>query len=470
MMSPQKSLKVAIALSVAVVALFMMSSMAAPMSSGIQANNFTASQGIQPYTTMNSNVTWSTFYNGWNTLEYNNGTTKGNLTLPAQISSIYQNPITVNPSDIIAKGSLQQEKIGSYGYWNTTSGLIMYSSQTNVTSTGRILTQNGVQILGNKATVTGTTKTGSEAVFFRVPTTDYLSTNPAYDYITIIGSTNISKGQAEDAFIAIGNTTQIHNFKSFQNGASYISISLEQIARQYKIGFNTTAGKGYSSYVQIMAGINIPAGATAGKYFSQIDAVAMTTEPLYLGTNSTGSQVTAGNGNIQLTSFAPNFQWTEITNNGYSVAVSQPLQKATIQQNALSGSNYIEQIEYQGSFGLPTAPDLTYGVTTLAEQFNISTSQVQVLDINGQSYLSSITGKNGTVVLISAATPTTSTSFLQIVDYTSSQWQSISGPPGFFSVAGIEYYFDELVLGIAAFLGLGATAAALKVRQLRRAR
>ena len=130
----------------------------------------------------------------------------------------------------------------------------------------------------------------------------------------------------------------------------------------------------------------------------------------------------------------------------------------TTQQNAISSGNYIEQVEYQGNFALPTAPDLTYGGTNLTEAFNISTAQTQVLDINGVSYLSTISGKNGTIQLLSSLSPSSQTQFLQIVDYTQSQWNSISVSPGIFTIAGIEYYWWIAVGGLATLIGLAAAA------------
>ena len=58
----------------------------------------TSSSNIQPNPTMNVNITWSIYHNGWNPLEYNNGT--ANTTLNTDLSTIYTNPISVNPADL----------------------------------------------------------------------------------------------------------------------------------------------------------------------------------------------------------------------------------------------------------------------------------------------------------------------------------------------------------------------------------
>ena len=51
-----------------------------------------------PMPVMNTNITWSTFHNGWNPLEYNNGTE--NKTLKTNINTQNQQAISVNPWNI----------------------------------------------------------------------------------------------------------------------------------------------------------------------------------------------------------------------------------------------------------------------------------------------------------------------------------------------------------------------------------
>jgi hypothetical protein len=57
--------------------------------------------------------------------------------------------------------------------------------------------------------------------------------------------------------------------------------------------------------------------------------------------------------------------------------------------------------------------------------------------------------------LVSGISPTSPTSYYAIVDYTASQWQSISHPAGFFTYDGIAYYYWLAIGAIASLLALG---------------
>ena len=105
-----------------------------------------SSANIQPNPTLNTNITWSTFHKGWNPLEYSNGS--GNLTLETGMSSIYANPISVNPADLVAPGALQSDKLGSYGNW---TNLSLYQTGANNASFPATLTTStlGTQTICN---------------------------------------------------------------------------------------------------------------------------------------------------------------------------------------------------------------------------------------------------------------------------------------------------------------------------------
>ena len=408
---------------------------------------------IQPNPTMNTNVTWSTFYHGWSALEYSNGT--GNKTLNTGLSGIYANPITIDPAKIAGISGKYKPSLNE-SEWNKANGFTaaagtVYSVNNNSGKT--TLTTNG-------------SNSGASLIAYHVsiPATDLPSNNPQYDWFSIIinASGPSVTGENEYAYLTNGTNHATYGQPAYTtpdlygSGEYFASISLATLeANQSKYGnMNITSSRVYNFGLDITT----PSGTGADTWSTTLQAFMMTENQLYLGSNSTSPQVSQGTGSIELTSFNPDFSWSKIINSGYSVAVSQPLQNLTTQQNAISSGNYIEQVEYQGQFVLPTAPDLSYGATNLSEQFNVSTAQTQVLDINGVSYLSTISGKNGTVQLLSSVNPNSQTQFLQIVDYTQSQWNSISVSPGIFTIAGIEYYWWIAVGGLATLIGLAAAA------------
>ena len=424
----------------------------------------TASDNIQPNPTLNTNVTWSTFYNGWSPLEYNNGST--NLTLSANPSSIYANYTRVNPTDIQAAGALQKDNVGTQ---NKTWENATWTANVNTgdgTGSFSIASQHLSMKLNDSATTHNTYIVGLE-----IPISSLPSNNPSYDYITYAGALTGTSMTGVYGVLYLSNSSGQSQSKVIQTtpgNYAYSSCSLAQIAaaNNYGITFNTS-GKGTTSYVEVNLAINTPASSTPETYTYTLYGFALTTEPLTLGTTANGSLIHQTQNGLMQT-FRPDFSWSSITDNGYTVAVSQPMQNVTTQQSAINTAGYIEQVEYQGQFNLPTAPDLSYGAANLTEHFNVSTSQTQVLDVNGVSYLSAISGKNNTIQLLSSVNPNGQTQFLQIVDYTQSQWTSISSPPGIFTLAGIEYYWEEFIIAVLAIVGVGAGAASRHASNLRK--
>ena len=454
MMKPSKALGVAAIVSIAVVFLFLTSG-AAPAMSSSQVNSFTSQANLLPNPTMNSNVTWSTYYHGWNPLEYNNGT--GNQTLNAGLSQIYENPITVNPLDLQSK----------YLENSNTTGVKFNSSKLiNVggSSGGSVQTEsyaNGIY------TMTGnTTASKSTTDFWILPhaisDTFLPSNNLQYDYITASFSLSGTAMTGVEAYLNIENGTgslgQAAHTTIYPGETIWESANLLNFKGA---NFNVSKSTQFRSQINI----NLPQHAST-TYTIKLNAFMITTEPLYLGNNKTTTQYVSIN--QKYTTFNPDFPWQDINNNGYTVAVSQPLGNITTQQSEISGNpSYVEQVTYEGNYCLPSAPDLTYSRSAISEKFSVPTSQTTVLDINGLSLLNTISGKNGTITLMTV-NPNQKTTLIQIVEYTSSQWTAVSGPPGFFSVNGILYYFDEIVLGIIAVVGLAGGAAVARTRSLRR--
>ena len=414
-----------------------------------------SSNGIQPNPTLNVNVTWSDFKSTWSELEYNNSTALTNL--PAEPSVITPNPVSINPADIQAPA--MHKAIGGKYYNNTALlGVDEGTAPGAISKAGDIGQTVYYQANG---TANGGYYQGEEITY---PVTVLPSNNPQYDYITVSGTFSGPAITGMEMEVGITNNTTNHYapmyngyVQLFPNGhiqGYYMSINMKQA--------NETIGNGLGIVLEAF----LP-GATTTPENITLNGVAITTFPMILGANSTGQQVFKAIGDAHLSQFDPTVPMN-ITNGGYQVAVSQPLQNLTISQASISSGSYIEQVTYQGIESLPTAPDLSYGPANLTENFAIPTSQTQVLDINGVSYLSTIANKNGTVELLTSVNPNSQTQFLQIVDYTQSQWTSISSPPGIFTIQGIEYYWEEFIIAILAVVGIGAGAASKHASSLRK--
>ena len=426
----------------------------------------TSSANIQPNPTLNTNVSWSVFNHGWSPLEYSNGS--ANLSLNAQPSALYPNYISVNPADIQANGTLTHDKLGSMTTaWDNLSW-VDYSG-TGSSASITTLPNGEIQIKDNTSTTVSVGATYGLYIY----TSCFPSNNPQYDYLTIIAGLSGPAMTGVSASIEVWNESASAGFigTMYPGQTSYLSENLATLQEKdgYGSTFNTS-GKGATSRLEIYPGMGLPSSSTTETYTFTIYGIAFTDYALTLGQNATGATISQSGTHALLSSFAPSFPWTGVTGDGYTAAISQPLQNLTTQQSAINTLNYIEQVEYQGQFNLPTAPDLTYGSANITEHFNVSTSQTQVLDINGVSYLSTISGKNNTVLLLSSVNPNGQTQFLQIVDYTQSQWTSISSPPGIFSLAGIEYYWEEFIIAILAIVGVGAGAASRHASNLRKAK
>ena len=410
----------------------------------------TSTVNYQPDPTLNTNATWATFYNGWNSTEYNNGT--ANVSLKAGLSTFYKNPISVNPSDIEAYGVLQNDKLGTYAYWNNTS----IWSLTGTAGTF------GKGTLGNGNTLTftvgaNTTDGTSSIIYTNIPVGDYPSNNLHYDYVTgILTMSGNSITGASAGFQFWNSTGKGDNFvkNTITPGESiYFSLPLSDLS----IGLNTTTGAGYSSYLKMLIAIHTPSGAAStDSWTTTISGVAFTDYQIPLGTNSTGAPVVNAINPTMSTFGSPALKYTQVVNNGYSVALSASPNNLSQVQTALSSGSYIEQVQYSGTFQLPSSPDLSYTTANITFPLTVPADQVQVLTLGGTSYTTTLGNRtNGTVQLVSGVPATGATSYYSIVDYTASQWQSISHPAGFFTYDGIAYYYWLAIGAIASLLALG---------------
>ena len=406
------------------------------------------STNYQPDPTLNTNVSWNTYNSSWAPMQYNNGTGYHNLS--AGYSSFYANPISINPGDI--KPYTLDGKYAGANFFNTTQYDLYYSGYSHSIGNG----SNGLYISGNASSTSGL----NDYQVIKIPWAQMPSQDYQYIYITATLSLSSSSGSATTGQITIANSSQTGVYgqvanskeKIYAGQSMYISESLAQLIAGTGININSTA----SPYLYIGIALIQPEGTAADTPTATLTMsnFALTTYPVSLGQNATGAVITSGVGTVHLAKFSPTVPMV-IQNNGYSVAVSASPNITEVQTPITSG-NYIEQVQYSGAFQLPSAPDLSYSASNITLNLTVPADQFQVLNIGGNSYTGALGNKtNGTVQVISSINPTTSTSFYMIVEYTASQWQSISHPAGFFTYDGIAYYYWLAIGAIASLLGLG---------------
>lgn len=456
-MISKKPFLVVFAISIALI--FLM----APVASASHSINpaVATSTNYQPDPTLNTNVSWSTFYNGWNETEYSNGT--GNTTINANPSIFYANPISVNASEI--QTNAYNKEIGTT-YWNNSANWWTNTANGGAINSISSITVNGKPAIDIEMNATAAT---SNQLFAALPITwsELPSQNLAYDYATITGYAYGTSAQLGDK-IAIVNQTSLgsdeyHNVIEIANETTYAGISGYSIENGQSF-FGSFPLNMANISMQKSAGVSLGIMANTPVETSTLIHIIITgisiTEyhPLTLGQTSKGGNhaVTGYIGTGKLTTFAPSFTWSSVKNGGYTVALSASPNNLTQVQTPLASGNYIEQVQYSGTFSLPSAADLSYGAANITFPLTVPADQVQVLTLGGGSYTSTLGNRtNGTVQLVSGVPPTASTAYYSIVDYTASQWQSISHPAGFFTYDGIAYYYWLAIGAIASLLGLG---------------
>jgi hypothetical protein len=425
--------------------------------------------GVEPDPTLNSNVTWSSYNGTWiNSLEYQSGAMQNNTSiLPASMSALYKNPISVNPSDIIAPKILQGDKIAGQ-YWNDTSGAAYSHPTGQINGTYGQITVNGQNVVYEKV-ATSSKYANAESFSYAVPASAEPSNNPAYDYITMTGqvsSTATQSGQyLEISFFSedtsTSTTTSISTIHPaiYPGQSFYFSENLEQIEGTHTGAFTN------ASYIMLINPIlETSETSTAATVSMTITGMALTSYPLTLGTQiSNGAQRVVSksvNATTTMNKFSPSFPYQKIADNGYSVAVSQPLQNITTSQTSINNGIYTESVTYQGIESLPSAPDLSYSNSNITMPMKISGKQFQVANLNGISYLSEVQAKSNGTFSFGSVNANSQNSIILEVEYTASQWNSVSAPPSFWTepVQAIEYYWYIALGVLLGGIGLGSWA------------
>ena len=419
-----------------------------------------ATSSITPSPQMNTNITWSSFNSSWtNPLTYQSGATQANTSiLNASLdTTFYRNPISINPANIIAPGTLQQDKYGANDWSNATpinNGFWYQGNPSNETAITSIKEDGEPAIQFNVKTAS--TWANFSNYYFPISPANMPSNNPAFDYVTITGFASSTKTlTGEYATVWFGNgTAYLDNpyIKVYPGQSFYFTVSLQTLENGHQGAYTNS-----SSDLQTFVGVYTPQTSTASDMSMTITGMAMTTTPLTLGThsyNGTIKNLVNSTGSTTLTSFSPDFKYTNLANGGYQAAISQSLQNVTTSQTSISNGQYIEQATFQGYEELPTASDLTYSNTNISMSMQVPGSQYQVANLNGVSFLTSIQAlKNGTMNF-GTVNPNSQNSLVLEVQFTTTQWNGISSPPSFWSnpVGAIEYYW---------YVFLGATFAAI---------
>lgn len=411
-----------------------------------------AQANYEPDPALNVQAVWSSFNSSMTYNEYLNSTGK-----PAylNVEKGTGDFISINPGDI-------KENLTYPSYANQSKvGVLNFADYNQVTSNAN--NTYSTAIAGNDIYLNITTNSNDaiyDALGWTIPFSDMPSSNLQYDYITMEYKLSGSDITGEQSFIELGdNNGGYHTYTTLNGtGSGYYTFNLASS------GYNETDFVNH--YVSPAIGVSIPKTTSAESVSLEITGMTIGTYPLSLGTNSTGRVVNGGAGTIRLANFKPAIPMN-ITNKGYSENLTQPLSlvQANETQAAVASGNYVEQVTYQAKFSLPSAPDLSYSAANFSLGLGAPGSQYVALDVNGVSYLSSIASDqaNETVVLLSSVNPTSTISFLAVVDYTASQWNNIAAAPGFFSdpVGFIEYYWWLAISGLGALFGLaGAKYAA----------
>ena len=371
------------------------------------------------------------------------------------MSQIYANPISINPTDILAYKSLQNDNISKLGQWENTSLWSMENSPNETQSNFAIGKGTGFTI-----SVIDTKNANAFGTTMYIPNSDYPSANLQYDYLTMIYSFTGANTVGACAHISISNQSglakvnyELPKTTITPGQTEYFSIPFSQM----KLGLNTTTGKGYSSQMQVIPYINTPSGVD-GTWSINIYGMALTTYPVSIGINTTGNTITQATNDIKLKSFSPAFNWEEIINNGYSVAVSQTMQNMTVSQTSINDGTFTEEATYQGTLQLKPAPDLTYSNSDITLKMNLTGKQYLVANLNGISYLTTVQKKENGTYLFGSENPNNANSIILEVKYTAAQWNASTNTPSIFSLQGLEYYWWVGLIGLMNIIGLGAAA------------
>jgi hypothetical protein len=484
----------AVSLAFAVSLMMVLVALATPVS---QAQNpYTAQSKLEPNPTVAGNVTISTHPYGYSPLSYANGSGTYQ-TLNAHVDGAFtggtnMNPYVVAPNGIVAPGVLQSDKVGG-ALWNNTSLWNSPSTAGGQHATGpTLVTINGVSAI--QFTINATHAAGEQSVVdFKSNFAQGLwpSSSPVFDYWTEIWTVSSSvtcstctaylsfanasangNGQAItfstsagtiSPIGAAGTAVKITSPAVGSSSVLYVSASQAAMSSTANLGLNAT-GAGATASLNPTIWVTTPLTATATTITFTLVGMAWGTAPLTLGktwwgTVKAGANMTrqAAVNTVNLSSLSSSFTYTSLAGGSYTVAVAQSAQDVgyeTISQS--SNANDSEVLTYVFSFGLPTAPSLSYGTFKVADIPWLAAWQYSAVSFGGASYTSIYQVKANVgnyTTLVSSVVPTTAATWVGTITFTAAQWGILSSAPGIFSTNGIEYYWFVLIGAILAVVG-----------------
>lgn len=439
---------------------------------------------VEPNPALEGNVTFSNHTAGQAPLEYVNQYGK-NANLTAVLDPRTPNPLTIGEEGIIAPGQLQDNKIGGTNASALSLGTFYSANAAGVSESSSVATVNGVKMVtfSINSSLAGPSA-GSMAL--EIPRSAYPSTNYAFDYVTI--SVVVSPGttgatvspsfyndsapyHAGETSASIAQYSSNGTFSSdapsgsrtiqiFSSQGFYITVALGALGSSFASSTSNGIGAGFN--------YNIPkASGSTGTAIYTITAVSLSVYPLTLGPQMWNGSVITNNffvGPVNLTALSPTFAYQGIEGGHYTAAIEQPASvlppsSINIAETPISSGLYAEQLTYSFLYGMPLEPSLTYGAFRFVDRVNLAPAQYVSVTYAGTSYLTDYTSANAKgnyTTLVESASPTTPESWVGTVQYTQAQWNSISSPPGIFTVAGINYLWFVLIGVVAGLVGLGS--------------
>ena len=439
---------------------------------------------IEPNPMLEGNVTFANHTAGWNMLEYQNQYGH-DANLTASLDSRTPNNIVILPQDVIAKGVLQQDRIGLGPTWNTTKASV--NAQLAATlSDGTVATGPTLVNVAGATEIQWTFNTtkyqGVVGVWgpnIYIPASYLPSTNLAFDFLTIGLSVQGLYSAAvgvQPTLLFVSGSPLLYYYASNDSAAkTSASGSATFQVRGGQSAFITyplsdVSGATGSTNLTVRLNFNNEPVTATSTYTVTMFAFALTTYPLTFGTtywNKTAPAVTEQTfiNESNVSAFQPSFGYQYIADSGLTLAVAQqasdlPASAVNTAQTPISSGTYVEQVTYSFLYRLPAEPTLSYGAFKVADLVTLAPSQYVSVTYAGTSYLTDYTAtgvKGNYTTLLSAASPMTNESWVGTVQYTQAQWNSISSPPGFFTINGIAYYW-YVAIGVIAGAIAGGSA------------